>query len=296
MPARVLRLRPLVWLGTISYGVYLYHWPVFLWATPRRLDAGDALTNGVRMALTVAMAVLSFHLVERPALRRRDHPLRTLAAGGLALAVTTGVATVVVPVPAPVRRSSSPTASNRRPAPWRPVRWRPMRPTSMTSTPTPRRGRRDGRDAGDGGGGDRGDGRGRGGGPSRDRRRAPPRRASPRRCGSRPARSPTRPGSSSWATRWRRPSAAASSGGRPPRASARVYVAGWVGCPITLGGTYRWNDGVEVPIPGSCDWGRARPTSTSSSPTWSSCRAVCGRWPTGGSTRTARGRTSASPP
>src|SRR5205814_2131245 len=33
---RTLALPPLVGLGKISYGVYLFHWPIFLWVTATR--------------------------------------------------------------------------------------------------------------------------------------------------------------------------------------------------------------------------------------------------------------------
>src|SRR5690606_11079154 len=38
---RVLAVRPLVELGRISYGVYLLHWPIFLWLTPERVGWSD---------------------------------------------------------------------------------------------------------------------------------------------------------------------------------------------------------------------------------------------------------------
>src|SRR6185436_9267982 len=34
--ARALAWRPLAGLGVISYGVYLFHWPIFLWLSPER--------------------------------------------------------------------------------------------------------------------------------------------------------------------------------------------------------------------------------------------------------------------
>ena len=63
---RLLGLAPLAALGRISYGVYLFHWPILWWVTPERLHLGPAASLAVQSALTVGLAVLSYHLVEQP--------------------------------------------------------------------------------------------------------------------------------------------------------------------------------------------------------------------------------------
>lgn len=64
---RLLSSRPLEYLGNLSYALYLWHWPVllfFLLAT-KRGDAG--LAGGVLVfALSLALSVLTYHLVETP--------------------------------------------------------------------------------------------------------------------------------------------------------------------------------------------------------------------------------------
>ena len=65
----LLSVRPLVYVGVISYGVYLYHWPIFLWLTEDRTGLDRWPLFALRLAVTFAVAALSFHLLERPVMR-----------------------------------------------------------------------------------------------------------------------------------------------------------------------------------------------------------------------------------
>ncbi len=59
----------LMWLGRYSYGIYLWHYPVFRWL---RVDNPWWLTLAIGFCLAVALAALSYHTVE--ALFRRRPP------------------------------------------------------------------------------------------------------------------------------------------------------------------------------------------------------------------------------
>ena len=67
--SKVLSLTPLRLLGRISYGIYLYHWPIFLWLTPTRTHLATLPLLAVRLSVTLAVAIVSFALLERPILR-----------------------------------------------------------------------------------------------------------------------------------------------------------------------------------------------------------------------------------
>ena len=67
--------RPLVWLGLISYSVYLLHHPVLRWldAIVGDVRAADAIVQAslivVYLAVVLALSRLTYGLVERPAQR-----------------------------------------------------------------------------------------------------------------------------------------------------------------------------------------------------------------------------------
>jgi peptidoglycan/LPS O-acetylase OafA/YrhL len=96
----LLSVGPLVWIGRISYGLYLWHWPVIVFASPARTGLDGPSLAVVRVALTFALATASFYLVEQPirrgALRKRwafaVSPSAFVATGAVVVFATAGAA------------------------------------------------------------------------------------------------------------------------------------------------------------------------------------------------------------
>ena len=87
--SRVLSPRPLVAIGMISYGLYLWHWPVYV-ALGRTSLSGVPLL-AARIGVTFACAATSYALVERPARSgrhvRRSTTLQRVSLAALVLAL-----------------------------------------------------------------------------------------------------------------------------------------------------------------------------------------------------------------
>jgi peptidoglycan/LPS O-acetylase OafA/YrhL len=70
-PARLLSWRPLRAVGIISYGLYLWHFPLFLWLTPSATGVSGTALLAMKMASSFAVATLSYFIVEQPVRRQR---------------------------------------------------------------------------------------------------------------------------------------------------------------------------------------------------------------------------------
>ncbi|MDQ1632992.1 MAG: hypothetical protein QOC80_2964 [Frankiaceae bacterium] len=68
--AAALGRRPLVAVGTISYGLYLWHWPVFIILNAGRVPLDWLPLQALRFVVTFSIAGASYFLLERPVLRR----------------------------------------------------------------------------------------------------------------------------------------------------------------------------------------------------------------------------------
>lgn len=99
-----LGVAPLRYLGQRSYGIYLWHWPIFMVTRPQQDIPLDGVTLFMlRMALTLGIAELSYRFVEMPirqgalsAWWKQTRARVVAAAIGLA-AVLTAVALAMVP-------------------------------------------------------------------------------------------------------------------------------------------------------------------------------------------------------
>jgi peptidoglycan/LPS O-acetylase OafA/YrhL len=72
-----LEWHPLRYLGKISYGLYVYHFPI-VWFSGRIADLGvvppllQPLSTLIAFSATILIASLSFHLMERPIINLKD--------------------------------------------------------------------------------------------------------------------------------------------------------------------------------------------------------------------------------
>ena len=97
MLGRVLALRPFVFVGLISYSLYLWHWPVLAFL---RLRLGtvelELATMLAALGLIAALSIASWRFVERPFRRTDAGRARVLGASAAGIAALAGVAGAVV--------------------------------------------------------------------------------------------------------------------------------------------------------------------------------------------------------
>jgi len=97
----LLAWRPLAAVGLVSYGVYLYHWPIFLVLTPARTHLAQVPLFGLRLAVTGAVALASYRWLEQPIRRRKVLLDWKVFPAALGAAVTVVVVAAVVTVSIP---------------------------------------------------------------------------------------------------------------------------------------------------------------------------------------------------
>lgn len=65
--ARILSIKPLVWLGERSYGMYIWHWPIFVMFRPGiDFEWSESFNNIVRIAIVFIISELSYRYIEMP--------------------------------------------------------------------------------------------------------------------------------------------------------------------------------------------------------------------------------------
>ena len=73
---KVLSLTPFVFVGLISYSLYLWHWPLLVFARYWTIGGLTAWQTGAIVAASVVLAILSWTYVEQP-FRRKTAPIPT---------------------------------------------------------------------------------------------------------------------------------------------------------------------------------------------------------------------------
>ncbi|CAA9239923.1 MAG: hypothetical protein AVDCRST_MAG20-1679 [uncultured Acidimicrobiales bacterium] len=102
---RALALRPLPAIGRISYGLYLWHWPVYIVLTSGRVGLSGTALLLLRLAVTAVVSLASYRFLEMPVRRGAFSGPRaglTTASAALATVLSIVVVSAVARPPADV--------------------------------------------------------------------------------------------------------------------------------------------------------------------------------------------------
>ncbi|HEX2994373.1 MAG TPA: acyltransferase, partial [Anaerolineales bacterium] len=70
MTNRLLSSSPFVFVGKISYSLYLWHWPILVIAKQMQFMDGSLISTGILLSLIVLVSVVSYYFVEKPTRHR----------------------------------------------------------------------------------------------------------------------------------------------------------------------------------------------------------------------------------
>jgi len=90
---RMIGWLPILWLGSLTYGLYLWQWPVFIVLDEARTGIGGVPLFALQFTVTLALSAASYYLVETP-IRRSSFAFRSGARS--AYAIVGAAVTVVV--------------------------------------------------------------------------------------------------------------------------------------------------------------------------------------------------------
>ena len=91
----MLSVPPLASIGRFSYGLYLFHWPIFVWLDGDRVGLSGVALFAAQVAVTSCLAIASYNFFEKPI--RQKRVLATRRSLVVGLGAMTAVA-VLVPV------------------------------------------------------------------------------------------------------------------------------------------------------------------------------------------------------